>query len=216
MIRRLQHYPCGAKTVRPADGIEHFKQQSKPTVPESFAQDDQNVQDPCWDHLRAWPKTTRLMELVPDWPLYSCSHHRWTALAGVIFAGASRLQTTAANFKYNTILIRQIRPTKFHGFTAENSIDRQATFNSRPFLVSHSNTEQHTNSFFFFSFFFFVRTTTDRNHISDDQVKAPKDFKQRIATQSTIWFARAHTRTPPVASIPKVRSSDVSHQDQEL
>ena len=76
---------------------------------------------------------------------------------------------------------RQIRPTKFHDFTAENIIDRQATLNSRPFLVPHSNTEQHKNSFF-------ARTTTDWNHISDCQVKAPtlEDIKQRIVTQSTI------------------------------
>ena len=82
---------------------------------------------------------------------------------------------------------RQIRPTKFHDFTAENTIDRQETLNSRPFLVPHSNTEQHKNSFF-------ARTTTDWSHISDDQVKAPtlKDFKQWIITQSTIWFAHVH------------------------
>ena len=97
---------------------------------------------------------------------------------------------------------RQIRPTKFHDFTAENIIDRQVTLNSRPFLVPHSNTEHHKN-------YFFVRTTTDWNHLSDDQVKAPtlEDFKRRIATQSTIWFARAHS--PSVASIPKIRSSGI-------
>ena len=78
---------------------------------------------------------------------------------------------------------RQIRPTKFHDFTAENIIliDRQATLNSRPFLAPHSNTEQHKNSFF-------VRTTTDSNHLGDYQVMAPtlEDFKQRTVTQSTI------------------------------
>ena len=112
---------------------------------------------------------------------------------------------------------RQIRPTKFRDFTAENIIliDRQATLNSRPFLVPHSNTEQHKNSF--------VRTTTDSNHLGDYQVKALAlvDFKQRIVTQSTIckqrivtqsaiWFACAHS--PSVASIPIIRSSEVKHQ----
>ena len=44
--------------------------------------------------------------------------------------------------------------------------------NSRPFLVLYSNTEQHKNSFF-------VLTSTDWNHLSDNQVKAPtlEDFK---------------------------------------
>ena len=102
---------------------------------------------------------------------------------------------------------RQIRPTKFRDFTAENIIliDRQATLNSRPFLAPHSNTEQHKNSFF-------VRTTTDSNHLGDYQVMAPtlEDFKQRIVTQSTIWFACAHS--PPVASVPIIRSSKVEHQ----
>ena len=60
----------------------------------------------------------------------------------------------------------QIRPTKFHDFTAENIIDKQATLNSRPFLVPHyrgnSNTEQHKNFLFLL-----VRTTTDWNHLSD-------------------------------------------------
>ena len=76
---------------------------------------------------------------------------------------------------------RQISPTKFQDFTAKNIIDRQTTLNSRAVLVPHSNTEPHKNSFF-------VRTTTDWNHLSDDQVKAPvlEDFKRRIATQSTI------------------------------
>ena len=46
---------------------------------------------------------------------------------------------------------RQIRPTKFQDFTVENIIDRQATLNSSPFLVPHSNTEQHKNSSFFLS-----------------------------------------------------------------
>ena len=83
--------------------------------------------------------------------------------------------------KHLTASKRQIRPTKFHAFTAENIIDRHATLNSRPFLVPHSNTEQHKNSFF-------VRTTTDWNHLSDYQVKAPtlENFKQRIVTQSII------------------------------
>ena len=78
---------------------------------------------------------------------------------------------------------KQIRPTKFQDLTAKNITDRQATLNSRPFLVLHSNTEQHKNSFFFL-----VCTTTNWNHLSDDQVKAPtlEDFKQRIATPSTI------------------------------
>ena len=82
------------------------------------------------------------------------------------------------------------------------------SLNSKPFLFPHSNNEQHKYSFF-------VHTTTDWNHLSDYQMKAPtlEDFKQRIVTQSTIWFAHAHS--PPVASIPKIRSSDVSHQDQD-
>ena len=81
---------------------------------------------------------------------------------------------------------RQISPTKFQDFTAKNIIDRQKTLNSRAVLVPHSNTEQHKNSFFFF--FFFVRTTTDWNHLSDDQVKAStlEDFKRRMATKTTI------------------------------
>ena len=48
-----------------------------------------------------------------------------------------------------------------------NITDKQATSSSRPFLVPHSNTELHKNSFFFF-----VCTTTDWHHLSDDQVKA--------------------------------------------
>ena len=66
---------------------------------------------------------------------------------------------------------RQIRPTKFQDFTAKNITDRKATLNSRPFLVPHSNTEQH-----------------NWNHLSDDQVKAPtsEDFRRRIATKITI------------------------------
>ena len=76
---------------------------------------------------------------------------------------------------------RQIRPTPFQDFTAENIMDRQATLNSRSFLVPHSNAEQHKNSFFF-------STITDWSHLSDDRVKAPtlEDFKQQIVTQSTI------------------------------
>ena len=84
------------------------------------------------------------------------------------------------------------------------------------FLVPHSNVEQHKNSssssssssfvfcfvlfvclcFLVFGFVLFlgggrgVHTTTDWNHLSDDQMKAPphtlEDFKQRIDTQSTI------------------------------
>ena len=47
---------------------------------------------------------------------------------------------------------RQISPTKFQDFTAKGIIDEQATLNSRPFLVPHSNTEQHKNLFFFLFF----------------------------------------------------------------
>ena len=52
---------------------------------------------------------------------------------------------------------------------------------------------------------------TDRNHLSDYQVKAPtlEDFKQWIVTQSTIWFACVHS--PAIAAIPKIGSSNVSH-----
>ena len=77
-----------------------------------------------------------------------------------------------------------------------------------PFLVPHSNTEQHKNSFF-------VHTTTDWNHLNDNQVKAPmlENFKQRIVTQNTIWFACAHS--PPITFISKVGSGDISHQDQD-
>ena len=78
--------------------------------------------------------------------------------------------------KKNPANKKQLRPTKFQDFTAKNIIDTQATLNFRPFLVPHSNTEKHKNSFFlffFFLFFFFFRATTDWNHLSDDQVKAP-------------------------------------------
>ena len=132
-----------------------------------------------------------------DWRKQQCLSFFYKVVEGLVPAMPVEqfLKTLPANK-------RQISPTKFHDFTAENIIDRRATLNSRPFFVPHSSTEQHKNSFF-------VRTTTDWNHISADQVKAPtlKDFKQRIITQSTIWFARAHS--------PKVRSSDVSHQDQD-
>ena len=64
--------------------------------------------------------------------------------------------------------LRQIRPTEFQDFAAKNVTDRQACL-------------QYKNPFFF-------HTTTDRSHLSDDQVKAPtlEDFKRLIATPSTI------------------------------
>ena len=60
-------------------------------------------------------------------------------------------------------------------------MDGQATLNSKPFLVPHSNTEQHKN-------FFFIHTATSWNQLSDDQVKVPadEDFKLLISTPSTI------------------------------
>ena len=77
-------------------------------------------------------------------------------------------------------------------------------------LVLHSNTAQHKNSFF-------VHTPTDWNHLNDNQVEAPtlEDFKRQIITQNTIWFACAHS--PPITFIyiSKVRSGDISHQDQD-
>ena len=95
---------------------------------------------------------------------------------------------------------RRIRPTKFCDFKAENTTDRQATLNS-PLQPTLNNVRT----------LFFVRTTTDWNHLSDDQVKAPtlEDFKLRIVTQSTTRLSSVHTT--PVAPIPKIRSSDVSH-----
>ena len=67
---------------------------------------------------------------------------------------------------------RQIRPTKFHDFTLTLSqwehykfIDRQATLNSRPFLLSSPFKHWTTLELFF------VHITTDWNHLSDNQVK---------------------------------------------
>ena len=64
-----------------------------------------------------------------------------------------------------------------------------------PSLKKRTAQELSFFSLSFFFFLFFVRTTTDWNHLSDDQVKAPthEDLKRRIATQSTIWFTRLHS-----------------------
>ena len=65
--------------------------------------------------------------------------------------------------------------------------NRQVTMNSGPFLVLNSNTEQHKNSFS-------VLTTTDWNHPSHNQVKAP--------TLEDLHY-------PPLASITKVSPCNV-------
>lgn len=81
---------------------------------------------------------------------------------------------------------------------AEKHKDRQATLNSRPFLVPHSNTQQHKNSFI-------VPTMTDWNHLSDDQAKAPvlEDFKWLITTVTSVCTLPSH-------HITKGRSCDIS------
>ena len=69
-------------------------------------------------------------------------------------------------------------------------MDGQATLNSRPFLVPHSNTKQHKN--------FFIHTATSLNQLSDDLVKvrADEDFKLLISTPSTILAFIPHAHTP--------------------
>ena len=85
---------------------------------------------------------------------------------------------------------------------AEKHKDRQATLNSRPFLVPHSNTQQHKNSFI-------VPTMTDWNHLSDDQAKAPvlEDFKWLITTITSVCTLPSH-------HITKGRSCDIQDQEQ--
>ena len=85
-----------------------------------------------------------------------------------------------------TWLSQNIGTRKFQDFAAK-SIIRQATLNSRPFLVPHSNRLLNSTRTLFLVLFF-VHITTDWNHLSDDQVKAPtlEDFRRWITAQSTI------------------------------
>ena len=74
---------------------------------------------------------------------------------------------------------RKVRATQFKDHVTTNIITNQAHHNSKPYIVSHSTTEEYSHSFF-------VQTVLEWNHLEDVTISSNsvEAFRLRLAPTS--------------------------------